>query len=92
MGYLRDQLLTQQESYIKDIYLIILQPLQDRPDSLANLVSEVGGDGVADLVVLLGPVTHEEVVVREGLDPSGLTDGEAPGLPGVVLNIVMSVL
>ncbi len=74
MGYPRDPLRKQQESYIKDIYLIILLPFQRRPDPLADLISQVGGDGVAYLMVLLRPVTHEEVVVRKGLDPGGLTD------------------
>jgi hypothetical protein len=59
---------------------------------LADLVSQIRGDSVADLVILLGPVAHEEVVIREGLDPSGLPDRKAPGLARVVMNIIMSVL
>ena len=47
------------------------------PDPLANLVGQIGGDSISDLVVLLGPVTHEEVVVREGLNPGGLTHRKA---------------
>jgi hypothetical protein len=74
MGYPGDPLRKQQESYIKDIYLIILLPFQRRPDPLADLISQVGGHGVADLVILLGPVTHEEVVIRKGLDPGGLAN------------------
>lgn len=73
-GYRRDPLRKQQESYIKDIYLIILLPLQCRPDPLADLESQVRGYSVADLVILLGPVAHEEVVIREGLDPRCLAN------------------
>ena len=59
---------------------------------LPYLISQIRGDGVADLVVLLGPVTHEEVVIRESLDPGGLADREAPGLRGVVVDVVVAVL
>jgi hypothetical protein len=38
MGYPGDLLRKQQESYIKDIYLIVLLPFQRRPDPLADLI------------------------------------------------------
>ncbi len=38
MGYPGDLLRKQQESYIKDIYLIELLPFQRRPDPLADLI------------------------------------------------------
>ncbi len=74
MGYPGDPLRKQQESYIKDIYLIILLPFQRRPDPLADLISKIRGHGITHLVILLGPGPHEEVVIRKGLDPGGLSD------------------
>ncbi|MCY1356741.1 hypothetical protein D9M69_432020 [compost metagenome] len=41
---------------------------------------------------LLCPIALEEVVVREGLDTSGLTYGQATALSGVIVNEVMPVL
>jgi len=43
-------------------------------------------------VKLLGPVAHEEIVIREGLDPGGLPDRETAGLGRAVMGVVVAVL
>jgi hypothetical protein len=58
---------------------------------LPYLISQIRGDGITDLVVLLGTVTHEEVVVREGLDTGRLPDRETAGLGRIVVDVVVTV-
>jgi hypothetical protein len=76
MGYPRDPLRKQQESYIKDIYLIISRPFQRRPDPLADQTGKTKMHGITDLVILSGPISHEDVVIRKGQDPGGVMEGE----------------
>ena len=42
-------------------------------------------------MILLGPVAHEEVVVREGLNPGGFADRETAGLCRIVVDVVVTV-
>ena len=47
---------------------------------------------VSDLDILLGPIAEEQVVVGEGLQPSGLAHGQAPALHRIGMDEVMSIL
>ena len=62
------------------------------PEDLSDLMREKGRDGVAHLCILLRSAAMEEIVVREGLETSYLSHGEAPTLAGVWMNEVMSIL
>ncbi len=61
-------------------------------DDYCYLFRQEGGDGIADLRVLLCPVPLEEVVVWEGLQTGNLSHGKAPALGWVGVNEIMSVL
>ena len=48
--------------------------------SSRDLPSEIGGDSIADLNILLGSAATEEVVVWERLETCGFPDRDAPAL------------
>ena len=57
-----------------------------------ELTRKQRGHGVPYLRVLLSSSSFEEVVIREGLQPRGLPDGEAPTLSRVLVDEIMPVL
>ena len=60
--------------------------------SSRDLPSEIGGDSVADLDVLLGSASTEEVVVWECLETCGFPDRDAPALARIGMNEIVAVL
>lgn len=61
-------------------------------DHAGDLAGKKRWDRVADLRVLLGPVTGEEVVVLEGLETCSLTHREASALRRIGMDEVVPVL
>jgi hypothetical protein len=59
---------------------------------LGQLPRQVRRHGIAHLVELGGPGAREEIVVWEGLEPSGLADSHAAALGGVPVDEVVAVL
>jgi hypothetical protein len=60
-------------------------------DNFGDLPGQERGHGVANLLVLFGTGSFEEIVVRERLDAGRLPDGEAAALSGVVVDEVVAV-
>ena len=57
-----------------------------------NFTSEKRRDGIPDLHVLLCPIALENIVIREGLQPSCLPHRQAPALGCVRVDEVVAIL
>ena len=72
-------------------HLAVPQSVKEIGNYFSNLVSQIGGHGVPDLVILLGAWSLKMIIVRKGLQPCSFPDGEAPALHRVIVDKIVAV-
>ena len=61
-------------------------------DKRCNLPGKERRHCISNLHILLGPISKEEIIIREGLQASGLTHRQATALQRVGMDEVVPVL